>query len=128
MAEQCANCGRSDLLQPDIANLQCLACGALTSIATNQVVVPHPPAENLSNAGFPVVELSTGIVQADANEYHPPVPLETPAQEAAEAPESAPEASETPAPEPVVEPEAIDLSALTPEQVAAVEAIVHQGG
>jgi hypothetical protein len=128
MAEQCANCGRSNLLQPDIANFQCLACGALTSIATGKVVTPQPQTPDLSNAGFPVVELSTGIVQADANEYHPPVPLKTPAQEAAEAPESAPESSGTPAPEPVVEPEAIDLSALTPEQVAAVEAIVHQGG
>ena len=162
MAEQCANCGRSDLLQPDIANLQCLGCSALTSIATGQVVVAKAPVENLSNAGFPVVELSTGVIEAEANEYQTPVSDPGPAPEPeapapepeprparvdegyipAEASQSAPEAPVTPAEvvdevtdpasmvvdQSVMGPSDIDLSALSPEQIAAVEAIVHQGG
>lgn len=63
MAAKCANCGRADLLQPDIANYQCLACGSLTSIADESLVVAHEPGENLSVAGFPVVELSNGVVE-----------------------------------------------------------------
>lgn len=127
MAEQCAGCGRSDLLQPDIANLQCLACGALTSIATNQVVTPQPQTPDLSNAGYPVVELSTGVQVAEAHEFHPPQPLE--AVETVEAPQSAPEAPvvasfvESAVTEPV-----IDLTGLSIEQVNAIESIVHPGG
>ena len=66
MAARCATCGRSDLMQPDVANYQCLACGALTDIATEQVVPTSPTPPKVSNAGLPVVELSTGIVVADA--------------------------------------------------------------
>ena len=38
MAISCANCGRGDLMQPDLANYQCLACGSLTNMATGQLV------------------------------------------------------------------------------------------
>jgi hypothetical protein len=148
--EQCANCGRSDLLQPDVANLQCLACGSLTSIETGQVVVPGEKGPNLSNAGLPVVELSHGVVEADANEYVTPVDGPDPEPEAVEEEVVAPRparvdesyvpAEETtevsepavePVVEPVTEPESvmgpadIDLSQLTPEQIAAIEAIAH---
>jgi hypothetical protein len=121
--EQCANCGRSDLLQPDVPNL--------------------------SNAGLPVVELSHGVVEADANEYVTPVDGPDPEPEAVEEEVVAPrparvdesyvpaeettEVSEPAGPviEPVTEPESvmgpadIDLSQLTPEQIAAIEAIAH---
>jgi hypothetical protein len=143
MAEACASCGRADLLQPDIANLQCLACGALTSIATGQVVVPQTPGPNLSQAGYPVTELSTGVVEAPASEY-------VSNRDALANPTVAPEAPVVPV-EPVVDPAPIDapidpasmvvnlapgtpipapidLATLTPEQVAQIEAIAHPGG
>jgi hypothetical protein len=63
MAERCANCGRADLLQAQLATYQCLACGAQTDIATNKVVVPVEKSALTSNAGFPVVELSNGVVE-----------------------------------------------------------------
>ena len=65
MAAKCANCGRADLLQADLANYQCLACGALTSTADETLVLASEHTENLSVAGFPVVELSVGVVETD---------------------------------------------------------------
>lgn len=58
MAEKCAGCGRADFLQPDVVNYQCLACGALTSIATGQVVLANIPNTNTAPNGLPVIELS----------------------------------------------------------------------
>jgi hypothetical protein len=78
MAEKCANCGRADLLAADIANLQCLACGSLTSIETGQVVQAQEKTqyasgftttESLSNAGLPVVELSKDVQEAPADDF-----------------------------------------------------------
>ena len=119
MAEQCANCGRSDLLQPDVANIQCLACGALTSIATGQVVTSQTKNPELSNAGFPVVELSTGVEVAPASEYHPPT-------QPADSPENVPETPVAPAPvETAPIPDPVDLAGLSFDQVAAIEHIIH---
>jgi len=132
--EACAACGRADLMQPDVVNLQCLACGALTSIDTGKVVVPHPPAENLSNAGLPVVELGH-VVTADADDTDRRY-KETPAEEAAEAPVEAPApvgpipapVAPEPVPEPVVEPVVdIDFTNLTPDQIARIQAIESEG-
>ena len=161
MAEKCANCGRADLLAADIANLQCLACGSLTSIETGQVVTPVAQNAELSVMGFPVPELSKDIQEAEPNDFNrrdrpgdedrPPaeftgttgtfdvsgetgdssvqeIPDEdgshlatlTPeAVEAAGAVEPAPEADSEPA------PTSIDLTKLTPEQVAEIEAIAN---
>jgi len=140
MAAKCANCGRADLLQPDIANYQCLACGSLTSIATGQVVLPHPPVENLSNAGFPVVELGTDVESTDPGEDRRERPIGDPApvvvpEPVVEVPRPArvddgyiPADANVEAPEPVVEPAPIDLAALSPEQVEQIEAIAHPQG
>jgi hypothetical protein len=154
MAEQCAACGRSDLLQPDVANYQCLACGALTSMATGQVVPVGVKGPNLSNAGLPVVELSNGVVEQEANDFDrrereigEPVE-ETTINEVTPEPEPRParvDESYVPAapevttvPEAPVEPPSvmgtsdisgapsdIDFSALTPDQVAEIEKIAH---
>jgi hypothetical protein len=70
MAEKCANCGRADLLAADIANLQCLACGSLTSIETGQVVTPVAQNAELSVMGFPVPELSKDIQEAEPNDFN----------------------------------------------------------
>lgn len=141
MAAKCANCGRADLLQPDVANYQCLACGALTSIATNQVVVPHAPAENLSNAGFPIVELGIDVETTDPGEDRrarpegepvPVAPVVVP-EPVVEAPRPARvDAGFVPG-EAVVEasvevPAPIDLSTLSPEQVQQIENIAHTQG
>lgn len=60
MSEKCANCGRADLLQPDVANYHCLACGELTDIATGQVVRKDVPNVTTAPSGHPVIDLSTG--------------------------------------------------------------------
>ena len=61
MAVKCANCGRADLMQPDLANYQCLACGSLTNMATGQLVRGDlPNIVATSPSGHPIVELSTG--------------------------------------------------------------------
>ena len=156
MAESCANCGRADLLQPDVANYQCLACGALTSMSTGTVVAPQvSTAPNLSNAGFPVVELGTDVERDDVgedrrvrpiNDGDAPVPAPAPvvaSEPVVETPRPArvdegyvpAEAVVEPVevtPAPAVDPvpgtpinAPIDLNALTPEQVAAIEAIAH---
>ena len=119
MAESCANCGRADLLQPDLANYQCLACGALTDMATDKVVVAQEPGPNLSPLGYPVVELSHGVVEStDPGEDRRIRPIgETPV---------VPDAPVVTAPE-IVTPAPIDLTGLTLEQVAAIEAIAHPG-
>ena len=61
MAISCANCGRGDLMQPDLANYQCLACGSLTNMATGQLVRGDlPNIIATSPSGHPIIELSTG--------------------------------------------------------------------
>ena len=61
MAISCANCGRGDLMQPDLANYQCLACGSLTNMATGQLVRGDlPNIVATSPSGHPIIELSTG--------------------------------------------------------------------
>lgn len=162
MAEACANCGRGDLLQPDLANYQCLACGALTSIATGQVVPNNIVNTNTSPSGHPLPELSNvvespaGTVAGSLDPEHrlrpgDPLPHPAPDVDVAATPVSPwtptfPASTEAPtvvldttseapgdvlvAPEPATvpspaEPAPIDLSTLTPEQVAAVEAIAH---
>ena len=59
MSVPCANCGRSDLMQPDLRNYQCLACGALTAIADGSLVPNNIVNTVTSPSGHPVVELST---------------------------------------------------------------------
>jgi hypothetical protein len=70
MAEKCANCGRADLLMADVANYQCLACGALTSMETGQVVTPVAQNAELSNMGFPVTEMSKDVQEAEPNDFN----------------------------------------------------------
>ena len=61
MAISCAGCGRGDLMQPDLANFQCLACGSLTNMATGQLVRGDlPNIVATSPSGHPIIELSTG--------------------------------------------------------------------
>ena len=73
MAEACAACGRADLLSPDLANYQCLACGALTLIASGEVLVAQPEQPLLNNANLPVPELSVGVTEQPASEFVAPV-------------------------------------------------------
>ena len=135
MAEKCANCGRADLMQPDVANYQCLACGALTSMATHQVVMGGPQPVNVSATGAPVVELGQVAAQTAPRPARVDPSFVDPNIVSAEA---APAVSSIPVPESTagtitgimessVEPEQIDFSALTPEQIAAIEAIAHPG-
>lgn len=58
MAQKCAHCGRADLMQAQLRYHQCLACGALTDPATNAEVIPGEKPPQVSNHGYPVVELS----------------------------------------------------------------------
>ena len=160
MAMKCANCGRADLMQTQITNYQCLACGALTSMATGQLVTGGPQPPKVSTTGAPVVELSQGIVGSDViGEDRRNRPIGDPDPEPdVVGPEPRPAridegyiladpkivpAAVTPAVSsiPVSEstagtftgimasppPAPVDFSALTPEQVAAIEAIAHPG-
>lgn len=144
MAESCANCGRADLMQPQLDKLQCLACGALTDIATGQVVTPGEKAPEVSNAGFPVTELSQNVTVAPANDFDrrdrgeapDPAPVEVEAVPEVIVPRPARvDASYVPAVESEeIVPETelnvpqgtIDLSHLTPEQLAEVQNIVNE--
>jgi hypothetical protein len=110
MAVQCANCGRSDLMQALIRGHQCLACGEVIDENQNQVV-PQDKGPNLSNAGIPVKELGEPA----------PVILATVVPEA---PVEAPE----PVEEEVIEEEPLDLASLTPEQLAQIQEIVSSHG
>jgi len=132
MAEQCSNCGRSDLMQPLVRTYQCLACGATTDMATHQEVVTSPQPAQVSATGAPIIEMDKGTIEAPANEYRPPTPVDPPAPEpvvlVAPEPVPVPQPVAEVTPAPVVEdhgPEFIDLSVLTPEQVAAIESIAH---
>lgn len=145
MAEACAACGRADLMQAQLDKLQCLACGALTDIATGQVVTPGEKAPDTSNAGFPVTELSKNVVTEPANdfdrrEHNDPVEPEPvkaePVPEVVEPRPARVDAGYVPAVEEPVQPEpvlntprgktTIDLSHLTPEQLAEVQNIVNE--
>lgn len=147
MAESCANCGRADLMQPQLDKLQCLACGALTDIATGQVVTPGEKPATVSNAGFPVTELSNNVTVAPANDFDrrernevpDPAPVEVEAVPEVVTPRPARvDASYVPAEAPVEPSETvlntpagettIDLSHLTPEQFAEVQQIVSEDG
>lgn len=147
MADKCANCGRADLLQPDVANYQCLACGALTNIATGQVVVGNIPMQNTSPSGNPNIQLGVVTPQApgdpDGYRFHStaddPAPSPDMTAVAAQAPVVAPapvvqvaapdvpDVFGTPSEAPTApeEPTSLDLSGLSPEQVAAIESIAH---
>ena len=116
MAVPCASCGRADLMQAQVRTYQCLACGAVT----NDDLTPQTPQDegpNLSNAGFPVVELGepAEVALAPSGETAPEAPVEP-----VEPSEAEPEVVE-PEPEiaaPVELP--VDLSTLTPEQIDAL--------
>ena len=145
MAEQCSVCGRADQLQPDLVNYQCVACGSLTNIATGQAVPTGlAPGAGVSVSGRPVVELSSvtqsptgteaGSLDAEhrlrpGDPFPHPAPDEVTVVAPVPEPESAPEAPVEAPVAPEVEaapvPEPIDLATLTPEQVAAIEAIAH---
>jgi protein TonB len=98
-------------------------------MATHQLVATSPQPAQVSATGAPVIELDKGTTEAPANEYHPPVPVDPPAPEVVAQPEPAPEPVVEQAPEPAPSedhgPDFIDLSVLTPEQVAAIESIAH---
>ena len=133
MSVPCANCGRSDLMQPDLRNYQCLACGALTAIADGSLVPNNIVNTVTSPSGHPVIELSTttpsfaGDESGSADPEHrlrpgDPFPHPSPEATVSDTP-AAPEPE--PAPVEASTPEPIDLSTLTPEQVSAIEAIAH---
>lgn len=135
MAEACANCGRADLMQADVRNYQCLACGALTDMATHQVVPTGSQPAKVSATGAPVVELSSGgtfsgsEAGADDPEHRlrpgDPLPESTTSPAMPEITPAAPVPVLAP---PAPEPTSIDLTALTPEQIDAIELIAHAGG
>lgn len=104
---QCAACGRGDLMQAQIRTYQCLACGSVMDEQQN-VLPTQVKGPNLSNAGLPVKELgdTAEVVLAPVVETAPEAPVE---------------AVETPEPE--IEP--VDLSNLSPEQLAEIQAIIH---
>ncbi len=111
-------------MQALIRGHQCLNCGEVTD-AVGNMVVPLDPGPNLSNAGFPVVEIGipTPVVLAtpgapddnaveggdDDDAYNPT---------AGEAPTGTAEETD------LASEESIDLSNLTPEQLAEIQAIV----
>ena len=74
MADACPNCGRADLMQPDVRNYQCLACGTISDIATVQPVPTLPEPPQVNNLNQPVPELSVDVVEQEANEFVTPVP------------------------------------------------------
>jgi hypothetical protein len=158
---KCANCGRADLMQTQITNYQCLACGALTSMATGKVVTGGPQPPKVSAVGAVVVELSNGIVQTDIigadrrdrpNGGPEPEPdVAGPEPRPARVDEGyiladpnivpaavTPTVSSTPVPVSTAgtftttstspPPAPVNFSALTPEQIAAIEAIAHPTG
>ena len=114
MADACPNCGRADLMQPDVRNYQCLACGTISDIATVQPVPTLPEPPQVNNLNQPVPELSVDVVEQPANEFVPPVPapddptgpvpIVTPAPDDEPAPEAPIEAPE---PTPDVAPDAM---------------------
>ena len=147
MAISCANCGRGDLMQPDLANYQCLACGSLTNMATGQLVRGDlPNIVATSPSGHPIIELSTGdaiphpldfaqevsvsdtstgFARSDASaeqwraEQAPETPVD-PAPAPVETPEPTPVPVEPePVPEPPTEPVAEPVAEPTPEPVEA---------
>lgn len=134
MAEVCASCGRAGLVQADVRNLQCLGCGALTDIASSTVVTPREKPAVMSNAGLPVVELSSGVVMtSDPGEDRRLRPIgPQPEIVVPREPEPRPARidpgyvlEDTPT-DMVVEPhEVVDLSTLSPEQAAEIESIIH---
>ena len=130
MSVPCANCGRSDLMQPDLRNYQCLACGALTAIADGSLVPNNIVNTVTSPSGHPVVELSTttpsfaGDESGSADPEHrlrPGDPFPHPSPEATVSdtpavpePESAPEAPVEPPVAPEPEPAPVEPVDPTP--------------
>lgn len=94
-----------------VDNYQCLACGALTSMATGTEVPSNIPNVVTSPSGHPVKELSetAPVVLAPVL---PPEEVEPEVEEEVE--------------EEVKLTHDIDLSTLTPEQLNAIEKIVHE--
>lgn len=119
MAEQCGNpeCKRADLLQADVANLQCLACGEQTSIATGEMVTKAPKAAPQSNTGAKIIRLDVAFGKLPANDFDrrdrdvepEEVTVNDPDPEEVE-PEDLPD---------------IDLKSLSVEQLEKIEAIVQ---
>ena len=111
----CATCGRGDLMQADVRNYQCLACGALTDIQNLSAVPSDIPNVVTAPSGHPVVELSetAPVVLAPAG---PETPVEDVEEE--EVPEAPGEVSE------VIEEAKgdlpIDLSSLSDSQIQAL--------
>jgi hypothetical protein len=120
MAVACANCGQVGGMQAGLDKSQCLYCGGFTNAdgtpgtATVEVhsVVPAPM-------------FAEPDAQDPDRRRHPgdPEPAAEVVETAAD-PEPDPEPV-TPEPAPVALPAPIDLAALTPEQVDAIEAIAN---
>lgn len=128
MGDKCANCGRADLLQADVRNYQCLACGALTDIETKTPVPVEVHSPLLSNAGYRVKELSRNVTVGESHEFVTKVAGPDPVEEVAPVQETVPEPVVEPVTEPVVDPTASlaeEIASLSPEQLEAIAHIVH---
>ena len=120
MADACPNCGRADLMQPDVRNYQCLGCGTISDIATVQPVPTLPEPPRVNNANQPVPELSVDVVEQPANEYVPPVPDPNDQIGVVVEPDpTVPVPVIAPEPEPAPEPESEAVVESVPETVPA---------
>lgn len=113
MAMKCAGCGSAQYMQAGLNCYHCVGCGAVTEMATGQLLPQIDAPPKVSNAGYLVRELSTSTAAPE------PEPEEAPEPEPEEV---APVIPDDPEPEPV--PEVIDLAQLSEEQAEAIHRIV----